>query len=111
MKIYGIPNCDTMKKAFTLLAEKGIDYQFVNYKKEVPSQEVLQGWLQAQGAEKIINKKGTTFKSLSDADKALNTPEQLLELMHAKPSVIKRPVVEVADHILVGLDELKAYLG
>jgi arsenate reductase (glutaredoxin) len=111
MKIYGIPNCDTMKKAFTLLAEKNTDYQFVNYKKEVPANAVFEQWLGQQGPEKLINKKGTTFKALTDTEKALSSQADILALMTAKPSVIKRPVVEVNGKLLVGLDELKEYFA
>jgi arsenate reductase len=99
---FGIPNCDTVKKARRYLDGRGIDYQFHDYKKSGVEIATLERWVKQVGWEKLLNKAGTTFKKLSDADKTDIDQAKAIELMHANPSMIKRPVVESGENLLVG---------
>jgi arsenate reductase len=105
MTLYGIPNCDTVKKARIWLKEQGIDYVFHDYKKEGISREKLTEWLTQKDWTILVNTRGTTWRQLTEEEKALiTTPEAAVELMIKENSVIKRPVLET-DHILaVGFD-------
>ena len=93
--IYGIPNCDTVKKARTWLDKKGIEYSFHNYKKEGITSDKIQNWFKQFPWDKLVNKAGTTWKELTDEEKALVKNEKAAtDLMVRKTSVIKRPVIE-----------------
>ncbi|AOR78236.1 arsenate reductase [Novosphingobium resinovorum] len=105
IEFYGIPNCDTVKKARVWLDAKGIAYTFHDYKKEGADPEKLAAWIDAAGLDKVLNRAGTTFRKLPDADKADLDAEKATALMAANPSVIKRPVVEHPGGILVGFKE------
>lgn len=95
LTVYGIPNCDTVKKALTALKENQLPYTFHDYKKEGISREKLEVWLTQQPKETLINRAGTTWKQLSDEQKsAVQDNESAIALMMEKPSVIKRPVIE-----------------
>lgn len=100
--LHGIPNCDTVKKARTWLEGKGVAYEFRDYKKAPPTPEELAGWSGEIGWEPLLNKAGTTFRKLPDADKADLDEAKAIGLMVANPSVIKRPVVTGAGDLLVG---------
>ena len=104
--LYGIPNCDTVKKARTWLTEHGIAHAFHDFKKQGVPDAALDRWLAAAGHEKLVNRKGTTWRGLDEATRAAvadNTSARALLLQHA--SVIKRPVVEWADgSVTVGFD-------
>ena len=100
--LYGIPNCDTVKKARGWLADQGIEYGFHDYKKAGIDAAKLEAWAGEVGWEKLLNKAGTTFKKLPDADKADIDEAKAIALMVANPSMIKRPVVEGAGNLLVG---------
>jgi Spx/MgsR family transcriptional regulator len=102
LTLHGIPNCDTVKKARTWLDGKGIAYDFRDYKKTPPTADELAGWVKQTGWESLLNKAGTTFKKLPDADKADIGEAKAIELMVANPSMIKRPVVTGAAQMLVG---------
>lgn len=109
--IYGIPNCDTMKKAFTALDEARISYQFHNYKKDGIDAAKINEWLRQLGTETLVNKKGTTWRKLSSEEQAsLNNSTNLINWLVSNPSAIKRPLVEQNGKLAVGLDELKALL-
>jgi Spx/MgsR family transcriptional regulator len=110
---YGIPNCDTVKKARTWLESKRIAYSFHDYKKEGADRAKLAAWCKAAGWETILNRAGTTFKKLPDADKAGLDEAKAITLMLAQPSMIKRPVVEHPGGLLVGFkgDQWEAMLG
>ena len=111
--LYGIPNCDTVKKARTYLDAKGIAYAFHDYKKAGTDAARLAGWCEAKGWETILNRAGTTFKKLPEADKADLTQARAIALMTGQPSMIKRPVVEHPGGLLVGfkLPEWEAAFG
>jgi arsenate reductase len=100
--IYGIPNCDTMKKARTWLAQNGVAEEFHDYKKEGADKAKLKAWAGEVGWEVLLNKAGTTFRGLPEADKQNLTEAKALTLMEANPSLIKRPVLELGDQVIVG---------
>ena len=112
--LYGIPNCDTVKKARVWLDAQGQEYTFHDYKKEGADPAKVAGWIAAAGLDVVVNRKGTTFRALSDADKARAADAATAPaLLAANPSVIKRPIAEHADGLLIGFkaDEWAAALG
>ena len=92
--IYGIKNCDTMKKARAWLDKHGVTYDFHDYKKEGVTRDKLESWTSTVGWEVLLNRAGTTFKKLPDADKQGIDEGKAIALMLAQPSMIKRPVLE-----------------
>ncbi|MFN4281443.1 MAG: ArsC family reductase [Alphaproteobacteria bacterium] len=100
--IYGIKNCDTMKKARTWLDKAGVEYSFHDYKTAGIDKATLETWSGKVGWEVLLNKAGTTFKKLPDADKANVTEKKAVALMMAQPSMIKRPVLDIGGKLLVG---------
>jgi arsenate reductase (glutaredoxin) len=101
--IYGIKNCDTMKKARAWLDNQGVDYAFHDYKTAGLAREQLENWAKKAGWETLLNRAGTTFKKLSDKEKDGLTEKKALALMLAQPSMIKRPVLELpGGKLLVG---------
>lgn len=100
LKVYGIPNCDTVKKAITWLKDHNVAYEFHDYKKLGISEAKLEEWLTQVPYDKLVNRAGTTFKKLTDEEKAKITENaSAIALMLEKTSVIKRPIVE-SDKIL-----------
>ena len=110
--VYGIPNCDTVKKARTWLDAAGIAYTFHDYKKAGADAGKLAQWCAAAGWEKVLNRAGTTFRKLPDTDKADLDTAKAVAVMAANPSCIKRPIVEHPGGLLVGFkpDEWAAAL-
>jgi len=104
--LYGIPNCDTVKKARAWLAEQQVEVQFHDFKKQGVPEDRLDHWLATAGWEQLLNRQGTTWRKLDEATKAAVTDAQSARsLMLAQPSVIKRPVVEWnARDVTVGFD-------
>jgi arsenate reductase (glutaredoxin) len=103
--VYGIPNCDTVKKARAWLTEHGQPHAFHDFKKLGVPPEKLVLWAQAAGWEKLLNRQGTTWRKLDAATQAAVTDSASAQaLMQAQPSVIKRPVVEWGTAVTVGLD-------
>ena len=98
----GIRNCDTMKKAWTWLDQHRVAYVFHDYKKQGVSREALEGWVAQVGWEVLLNRAGTTFRSLPDADKQGLDEAKAIALMLAQPSMIKRPVLETGGKPIVG---------
>ena len=94
--IYGIKNCDTMKKARTWLDKNGVVYAFHDYKAAGIERDRLEEWAAKVGWEPLINRAGTTFRKLPDKDKEGLTEKKAMALMIAQPSMIKRPVLEAA---------------
>ena len=103
--LYGIPNCDTVKKARKWLDAQGIDYAFHDYKKAGADPARLKAWVAEAGWEKVLNRAGTTFRKLPEADKADLDAAKAVAVMEANPSCIKRPVVEHPGGLLVGFKE------
>jgi Spx/MgsR family transcriptional regulator len=105
VKIYGIKNCDSMKKAFTWLNERGIPYEFHDYKKAGVPRERLVEWCRALGWKTLLNTKGSTWRKLTPEQQAISTQSQAVAAMVEHPSVIRRPLVETAEgQLLVGFD-------
>ena len=102
VKIYGIKNCDTMKKAFVWLDAHGIAYDFHDYKKLGVGEAEVARWSDAAGWEKVLNRAGTTFRKLPEADQQGLTRDKAIALMVANPSMIKRPVLEIDGTIELG---------
>ena len=100
--IYGIKNCDTMKKARSWLDKAGVDYDFHDYKAAGIDKASLEAWAGKVGWDVLLNKSGTTFRKLSEADKATINERKAIALMIDQPSMIKRPVLDVGGKLLVG---------
>lgn len=111
--LYGIPNCDTVKKARTWLDARGIGYAFHDYKKAGADAGKIAAWCETAGWEKVLNRAGTTFRKLPDADKADLDQDKAVMLMAANPSCIKRPILEHSGGLLVGFKDAEwaAVLG
>ena len=111
--MYGIKNCDTIKKARDWLVDHGREYAFHDYKASGVDRATLQGWVDRLGWEVLLNRAGTTFKKLADVDRADIDAAKAIALMEAQPSMIKRPVLDVDGDLLVGFkpDAYKARLG
>jgi arsenate reductase len=101
-RLYGIKNCDTMKKAWTWLDSHGVAYDFHDYKKQGIDRTRLEDWVRQLGWEVLLNRAGTTFKKLPDADKQGIDEAKAIALMLAQPSMIKRPVLEKDGRLVVG---------
>ena len=104
LTVYGIPNCDTVKRARGWLDARPVAYRFHDYKKSGVDEAALARWSDARGWEMLLNRAGTTFRKLDEADKVDLDRAKALRLMAAHPSLIKRPVVEGTDVLLVGFD-------
>jgi len=103
--IYGIKNCDTMKKAFAWLDQQGVTYSFHNYKKSGIDAARLHAWNEAVGWKTLVNTRGTTWRKLPSERQAIDTPDAAVQLMQEFPSLIRRPVLETAGgQLLVGFD-------
>lgn len=106
MKLYGIPNCTTVKKARAWLAEHGHDVPFHDFKKQGVDAAWLRGVMRQTGWQALLNTRGTTWRKLADAEKAAVTDSSsAIQLMQNNPSVIKRPVLEVAGTYHIGFSE------
>jgi Spx/MgsR family transcriptional regulator len=100
--LYGIRNCDTMKKARAWLDRHGVVYDFHDYKAAGIDRDRLSRWVGKVGWEVLLNRSGTTFRKLPDAEKENLSEKRALALMLAQPSIIKRPVLESGSKLLVG---------
>ena len=100
--IYGIKNCETMKKARAWLDGHGVAYHFYDYKVAGAPKDKLRQWSDKLGWDSLLNRAGTTFRKLPDTDKAGLNKQKALALMLAQPSIIKRPVLELGNNVLVG---------
>lgn len=110
ISLYGIKNCETMKKARAWLEANGLEYDFHDYKVRGIDAERLRGWAGKVGWEKLLNRAGTTFRKLPDNVKAQVDADRAIALMLEQPSMIKRPVLERGETLLVGFDP-KVYEG
>jgi arsenate reductase len=103
--LYGITNCDTMKKAFAWLDARQTEYRFHDYRKAGLERERLEHWCREAGWEALVNRRGTTWRRLPEAARAELDLPRALALMLENPSLIRRPVVEHPDGLLIGFDE------
>ena len=102
--VYGIKNCDTMKKAFAWLEANGVAYTFVDYKKAGVAESHLPDWIKRAGWEKLLNTRGLMWKKLTDEERADVDGAKAQRLMIQYPSMIKRPVLDTGKKLLVGFD-------
>lgn len=105
LTLYGIKNCDSVKKARRWLEDHGIEYQFHDFRQDGIDKQQLSAWLENLGWEVIVNKRSTSWRSLSDTDKDISTNSQAIKLLLANPTLIKRPVVQKGKTVLVGFKE------
>ena len=105
IKLYGIPNCDTMKKSRRWLEANGIEYDFHDYKKLGVPEKNLKNWVKQTGWETILNKRGTTWRKLDDDLKDNIDEAAAIQVMLNNPSIIKRPILESGKLLLIGFDE------
>ncbi|MCI7711387.1 MAG: Spx/MgsR family RNA polymerase-binding regulatory protein [Helicobacter sp.] len=104
VQVYGIPNCGSVKKARSFLESHGVEYVFVDFKKTPPSRDKIVYWIQKTSLQVLLNTKGTTYKKLGLKEQNLND-EQKIQAMFQNPTLIKRPVIESGDVVIVGYDE------
>ena len=100
--LYAIPNCDTVKKARVWLDQRGVAFVFHDYKKSGIDRASLERWVDEHGWQTVLNRAGTTFRKLPDADRADLDGDRAIALMLAQPSMIKRPVLDLGDRRIVG---------
>ncbi|OIR24328.1 arsenate reductase [Bathymodiolus thermophilus thioautotrophic gill symbiont] len=101
IKMYGIKNCDTIKKAQKFLTAQGVDFEFIDFRQDPINEQTLQSFIDAVGWEKVINKRSTTYRNLSDEEKQNIT----LALTLKNPTLIKRPVLVTESGVSVGFDK------
>ncbi len=113
LTLYGIKACDTMKKAQSWLQDQGLEFDFHDYKKSAIDRAALERWCNEHGWETILNKRGTTYRKLDEADKQDIDQEKAISLLLQHTSMIKRPVLDLGDRTLVGFsaDSYAAALG
>lgn len=103
-RIYGITNCDTVRKAKKWLDEQQIDYQYVDFRKNGLTLEQVRHWADSLGTDRLLNRRGTTWRSLDETAKQTVDEQQLQQLMLEHPALIKRPVLEHKGHVSVGFN-------
>lgn len=107
LTLYGIKNCDTVKKARRWLEDHGVEYQFHDFRQDGLDKKQLSSWLEALGWEVVVNKRSTTWRNLSDTAKNISSNSQAIKLLTANPTLIKRPVVENNKTLFVGFKEVE----
>lgn len=107
MKLYGIKNCQSVTKSFDLLEEKGVAYEFIDYKKNPVDKATLEKWIDAKGFDVVINKRGMMWKKLSEEQRSNLDRESAIEIALEIPTIVKRPVIEDGDTVIIGFDEVK----
>lgn len=105
LTLYGIKNCDTVKKARRWLEDHGIDYQFHDFRQDGVDKKQLSAWVAYLGWEAILNKRSTTWRNLSEEEKDISTDNQAIKLLLANPTLIKRPITQNKNQVLVGFKE------
>lgn len=106
-QLYGLANCDSVRKAKKWLTDHGIETQWNDLKTQPPSIVLIQHWVSLVGVETLLNKKSTSYRQLATGQKSITDSPGLVLLMHQNPLLIKRPVLVKGDQILVGFDALK----
>lgn len=109
MKVYGIKNCDTVKKALVFLDSKKVDYEFIDFKKTPPTKSQLTKWKKEFG-DFPANKKGPTFRKIKDEFETANASEKI-DLLIQNSSAIKRPIIEVEEKTYFGIDDMTSWLS
>ena len=104
-KLYGISNCDTVRKAKKWLDSNAVDYEFIDFRKDGIKTQSIQQWVSSAGLEKVLNKRGTTWRKLSASQQSFSTDEEGIQLLAEQPTLIKRPVLEAKGQIEIGFSE------
>lgn len=102
--VYGIKNCDSVKKARSWLEARRIDYRFHDYRADGLDADLLQGFIDALGVDAVLNQRGTSWRQLDDEQKRDLTPDKVLQLMLAVPTLIKRPILDNGRQLIVGFN-------
>lgn len=105
LTLYGIKNCDTVKKARRWLEEHGVEYQFHDFRQDGVDIKLISKWVEKSGWEAIVNKRSTTWRGLSDKDKNIKSNQQAADLLLINPTLIKRPVTQSNKKLLIGFKE------
>ncbi|MBL4802427.1 MAG: ArsC family reductase [Emcibacter sp.] len=105
IKIFGIKNCDTIKKARAWLTERELEYQFHDFRKDGLEREILESWVKELGLDLVLNKRGTTWRKLSDEQKDSLTEKGVIDLLLEQPAMIKRPVFDFGDMRRIGFSK------
>lgn len=103
--LYGIKNCDTVKKARRWLEDHAVEYQFHDFRQDGLDKTQLKGWVDTLGWEVVVNKRSTTWRKLSDAEKEISSNAQAVKLLAENPTLIKRPVIEKNKTLIIGFKE------
>lgn len=105
--VYGIKNCNTMKKTFDFLESQGVNYEFIDYKKQKPTEELLRSFIDKAGLDAVINKKGMTYRKMDEEQRtALENEDTAIPVLIENSSMIKRPIILYPDEsISLGFDE------
>jgi len=103
--VYGIPNCDTVKKARVWLADNGLEFTFHDFRKDGLEKATLDRWLAELGRDVLINRRGTTWRKLSEGEKQVDSDADAAALLLANPAMIKRPVIDLGGRRLVGFTD------
>lgn len=106
MTVYGIKNCDSVKKARAWLESRQIAYQFHDYRADGLEPNLLQHFIDTLGMDAVLNQRSTSWRQLSEQQKANLTPDKVLRLMLETPTLIKRPIISIGEHLLVGFNPL-----
>ena len=106
IKIYGIPNCDTIKKARNWLEANGLKYEFHDYRKHGVPENKLRKWVKQTGWETVLNKRGTTWRRLDEKTRNNINQDSAVKIMLANPGIIKRPVLESGKVLIIGFNEI-----
>lgn len=105
LNVYGLKNCDTCRKAIKWLKEADISHEFRDLRAEPVARQDVARWMAATGPDVLVNKRGTTWRKLSDGEKAVSDSDGLIDLMMAHPAIIKRPVFDFNDAVVVGFTD------
>ena len=105
LNVYGLKNCDTCRKAIKWLTDAGIAHEFCDLRAQPVSQEEVARWMAAVGPDVLVNRRGTTWRKLSDDEKAVSDVDGLIDLMMTYPAIIKRPVFDFGDTCVVGFTD------
>jgi len=104
-KLYGISNCDTVRKAKKWLDENAVSYEFIDFRKDGIEAKSIQQWVESAGLEKVLNKRGTTWRKLPESQQHFSSNEEAIQLLTQQPTLIKRPVLETEDQLEIGFSE------
>ena len=105
LTLYGIKNCDTVKKARRWLEDHGVEYQFHDFRQDGLDKKLLSNWVEQLGWETVVNKRSTTWRSLSDKDKNIKSNQQAIDLLLINPTLIKRPITQSEKILQIGFKE------